>query len=139
VSQNKKETGSQLSFYKVAEGDSRDIGFSLRGYEFRWINPRKQERALDRPWRTLEKKDLPPTVLEELAQKRPGLFGPDGMVRRDEMVLGWCSKEAYDIQKKDLAERNRDELMKLQASREEGPIKTKSNFEDFDGFENFKK
>lgn len=139
MSTKTKDTGSQLTFYKVAEGDSRDIGFSLRGYEFRWINPRKQERALDRPWRTLEKKDLPTTVLEELNRERPGFFGIDGMVRRDEMVLGWCTSDAYGVTQKDLKERNYDELAKLQANREEGPIKTKSSFEDFDGFENFKK
>lgn len=139
MSQARRDKTQEWNFYRIADGDSRDIGFSLKGYEFRWLNPRKQERSMDRPWKPLNTTDLPKAFLEVLQKERPGFFGVDGQVRRDEMILGWCRTDDYNVVRKHLQERNEEELRKLQQTSQDGALKTKSEFETFEGFENFKK
>ena len=138
-----KKNDVAFSFYKVAEGDSFDIGFKIKGYEFRFINARKQERSQDRPWKMLTKADLPESFLRELERKRPGFFGPDGLHRKmNENILAWCPTDTYNEVKKELQERNREDIERILGKKQvSADFSTEGSFEDVardELLENFK-
>lgn len=139
---NNKEL--HYNFYRVAQGDSFDIGFRIRGFEFRFINPRKQERSQERPWKFLTKDALPEAFVKELEKTRPGFFGSDGLHRRmGENILAFCPTDAYADSKKDLASRNREDLERIVGKhRLTRDVTTESEFEAVpvqDLSDNFKK
>lgn len=113
----KKEQATHFEFYPVAAGDQFDIGFKIRGFEFRFINPRKQDRSQDRPWKQLTKEDLSshaPAFLAELERRRPGFFGSDGLHRRmGENILAWCPSDIYAEAKKSLKQRNQEDMERI--------------------------
>lgn len=120
-----------FNFYPVAQGDSMDIGFRIRGYDFRFINPRKQERSQDRPWKFLTKADLPDAFVKELEKSRPGFFGADGLHRRmGENILAFCPSDVYAKVKQELTRRNREDLERIVGKRQlTRDVSTESSFE----------
>lgn len=138
------QNDAPFSFYQVADGDSFDIGFKIKGYEFRFINPRKQERSQDRPWKMLTKQDLPESFVKELERKRPGFFGSDGLHRRmNENILAFCPADIYAEIKKELTQRNIDDLERITGKKQiSRDFATEGSFEDVANEElvdNFKK
>jgi hypothetical protein len=120
-----------FNFYPVAQGDSMDIGFRIRGFDFRFINPRKQERSQDRPWKFLTKADLPEAFVKELERNRPGFFGADGLHRRmGENILAFCPSDVYAKIKQELTKRNREDLERIVGKRQlTRDVSTESSFE----------
>lgn len=128
----KAKQEAQFTFYRPAPGNQLDLGFTLRGYRFRLVNPRKQERSLDRQWMPVTKNKLPEAFVRGLAEHRPGFWGEDGLHRvNNDLVLYYMTEEQYQEAAAYLAERNREEQLKLQGKRSHAhEVRTEGEYED---------
>jgi hypothetical protein len=126
-----KDIAEHYEFYRVADGDQFDIGFKVKGFAFRFINPRKQERSQDRPWKPLTKADLPENFVKVLLEKRPNFFGDDGLHRRmGENVLAFCKQDIYSEVQRSLQKRNREDMERiLNGKNLEGGVTTQASLE----------
>lgn len=127
-----KEKQEQFTFYPPARGNQLDLGFTLKGYKFRLVNPRKQERALDRQWMPCTPEKLPASFIAELKNHRPGFWGDDGLHRiNNDLVLHYMTEEQYQAARDYLNERNLEDKMKLQGKKAHGnDVKTEGKYED---------
>jgi len=128
----------QYKFHVPTRGNQLDLGFTLKGYRFRLVNPRKQERALDRAWMPCTPDKLPATFVKALKEKRPGFWGEDGLHRvNNDLQLYFMTEERYQEAQDYLNERNMEDKMKLQGTKEHaGNVKSEGKYEH--GSEAFK-
>lgn len=129
---------AQFTFYQPARGNQLDLGFTLKGYRFRLVNPRKQERALDRAWMPCTANNLPQAFVAELKKHRPGFWGDDGLHRiNNDLQLYFMTEEKYQEAQDYLNDRNMEDKMKLSGNKDHGSnVKSVGEYEH--GAEAFK-
>jgi len=128
---NKAQQQQAYGFYRPSSDDKLDLGFWVNGLKFHWLNPKKHEYSQDRPWIPLTKEKLPQAFAKALLERYPTYFGPDGLHRHAELILGFCRNEDLLPYTKERQQDNLDQLKSINAIPKDGRnMKVKAEFEE---------
>lgn len=100
--------------------DNSDPGFTIAGWELRWLGKAVSETRVGRPWSAIRKQHLPKEVVEHIQATRPTTFLDDGMYRRGDLVLAAAPKEIAEQYRKEKQQLAKAALEKIHA-----PVRTR--------------
>lgn len=84
--------------------DTTDPGFTITGYELRWLAPKVVENSPGRPFFVVSRDSLPDKLTQEILRYNPFAFREGNTIRRGDLVLAAVKSEHIQTLRKEKAE-----------------------------------
>jgi hypothetical protein len=118
--------------------DTTDPGFSIVGYELRWLAPKVVENSPGRPFFVVSRDSLPDKLTQEILRYNPFAFREGNTIRRGDLVLAAVKTEHAEALRREKAEMAEALQARLRAGQASG-FKTEYSQSTIQGPDRFKK
>jgi hypothetical protein len=96
--------------------DTSDPGFTIQGWELRWLGAAVAETRVGRPWAVIKKANFPKKIVDHILDYRPMTFAKDDAYRRGDLVLAAAPKAVADQFRKEKHQKAKEAMGRIQSA-----------------------